>query len=432
MTRDLEPTRRDLRLRSTGVVRHRRGRQPRAVGTVARFLLATIAVVVISSLAIVGTLVLSTTSHIKPGVQLLDAQGHVAPPPRVGALQGGANILLAGTDTRTGQGGEFSSDGQLDGSSGVGSNDVTMVLHIAADHQSAAVISIPRDLIAPIPECPDGSGGTYSAQSAGMFNTTLSEGGISCVVLAAEQLTGLNIQYAATIDFDGVIGMANAVGGVTVCLNDAVFDPDSGLDLPAGTSRVSGGMALAFVRSRTGVGDGSDLGRISNQQVFLSALARQIIGEGVLTNPIVLYQLASAAASNLQATESLANPTTIVSLALAMKNMSLDHIVFLQYPVVADPDNANRVVPNDYAAEALVSALASDDPLQLTGALGRGATVDPAPAAPVPAATPSIVDVLRKPAPATAATAAPAAPVALPDNISGQTAAEATCGKANN
>ncbi len=393
-------------------------------------MLTAIAVLVASTLTIAAVVVGATTSHIKPGVPLLQANGEVAPLPAVGPLQGGANILLAGTDTRTGQGGEFSTEDQLDGSSGAGSNDVTMVLHISADHTSAAVISIPRDLEVPIPECPDGSGGTFDAQSQAMFNTTLSEGGLSCVVLTAEQLTGLDIQYAATIDFDGVIAMADAVGGVTVCLDAPVDDPSAGISLPAGEQTLTGATALGFVRTRYGVGDGSDLGRISNQQVFLSALARQVMNGGVLTNPILMYRLATAAATSLQASASLASPTTMVSLALALKNVSLSNIVFLQYPVVSDPDNPNRVIPDDDAADALIAALEADDPLQLTGTLGVGATDDPAPPVPAPSPTPSVIDPLRIPAPVV--TAAPAAaPVALPATISGQTAAQSTCSKAN-
>ena len=421
--------------RSSGIVLHRRGRRPRPALDALRFLLSAIAVVLVSGLVIAGALVLNTTSHIKPGVQLLDANGQVAAVPQVGAISGGANILLSGTDTRTGQGGDFDSEDQLDGSSGVGSNDVNLILHIAADHQSAAVISIPRDIEVPVPECPDGQGGTYSAQSKAMFNTTLSEGGLSCVVLTAEALTGLSVQYAATIDFDGVIAMADAVGGVTICVDAPIYDPSAGLDLQAGTQRISGQTALGFVRTRYGVGDGSDLGRISNQQVFLSALVRQVTSEGVLSNPIILYQLANAAASNLQPSESLANPTTMVALALTLKNVSLSNIVFLQYPTATDPDNSNRLVPDDDAVSALVDALAADTPLQLTGTLGRGATDDTAPAAPAPqpSTTPSVADLLRVPAPTSTAvaTAEPAAPVALPSSISGQTAAQSTCSKSN-
>ncbi len=422
-------TRRRLSART---VAHRGGTPAGPLGTIVRLLLTSVGVLLVSALTITAVVVVATTSHIKPGIPLLQANGEAAPLPSVGAFVGGANILLAGTDTRTGQGGEFSSDDQLDGSSGTGSNDVTMVLHISADHRSAAVISIPRDLEVPIPECPDGSGGTIDAQSQAMFNTTLSEGGLSCVVLTAEQLTGLNIQYAATIDFDGVIAMADAVGGVTVCLDAPVFDPSAGLDLAAGEQVLTGATALGFVRTRYGVGDGSDLGRISNQQVFLSALVRQVMSGGVLSNPVLLYRLASTAATSIQASASLASPTTMVSMALSLKDISLSDIVFLQYPVVADPDDPNRVIPDDDAASALVAALASDDPLQLTGTLGVGAADNPAPPVPLPtpSATPSVADVLRKPVPVV--TAAPeAAPVALPSNISGQTAAQATCSKAN-
>ena len=417
-------------------VGHRKGKGPRPARDAGRALLSALAVLAASSVIVAAVLVVSTTSRIAPGVQLLQADGKIAAAPAVGALNGGANILLAGTDTRSGQGGSFNSADQLDGSSGAGSNDVTMVLHISADHTSAAVISIPRDLEAPVPACPDSSGGTYSAQSQAMFNTTLSEGGLSCVVLTAEQLTGLNIQYAAVIDFDGVIAMADAVGGVTVCLDAPIDDPSAELNLPAGMQKLAGETALAFVRTRAGVGDGSDLGRISNQQVFLSALARQVMGNGALSNPIVLYQLAHAAATNIHASASLANPTTMVTIGLALKNISLSNIVFLQYPVVADPADHNRVVPNDDAAASLNAALAADSPLQLTGTLGVGATTAPvAPArAPAPSATPSVADLLRRPVPAATATAkaaSVAAPVALPSSISGQTAAESTCSRAN-
>jgi len=404
-------------------VRHRRGvpRRPAIVG----FLLTSLAVLLVASLSVTAIVVWTTASKIKPGIDLRDADGTVQPPPAVGALEGGANILLVGTDTRTDQGGEFSTEDQLEGSSGVGSNDVTMVLHISTDNTNAAVISIPRDLEVPIPACPDPAGGDpLPAKGQAMFNTTLARGGLSCVVLTAEQLTGLDINYAASIDFDGVIGMSDAVGGVTVCLASAVVDDSSGLNLAAGNQTLSGGQALAFVRTRYGVGDGSDLGRISNQQVFLSALLRQITSQGVLTNPVTLYKLANAAAASIQPSASLASPVALASIALALQKVSLGNIVFLQYPTVPDPQDPNRVVPDSYSADALVAALASGAPLQLTGRLGVGA-VEGTPAAPAPTAT---ADPTADPngAPVTAEP-----PVVLPPNISGQTASQETCTKAN-
>ena len=196
------------------------------------------------------------------------------------------------------------------GSSGIGDNDVTMLLHVTADHTSATVVSFPRDLVS-IPLC-------GKSISSTMLNSTLSRG-LSCTVQTIEKMTGLTIPYAGVITFDGVTGTSNAVGGVAVCLATAVEDPytDPQLDLAAGQQTLVGSTALSFLRSRHGVGDGSDLGRISNQQVFLSALTRKITSDGVLSNPLTLYKLANSALSNVKLSDTLTNPTTLVSIALA-------------------------------------------------------------------------------------------------------------------
>jgi anionic cell wall polymer biosynthesis LytR-Cps2A-Psr (LCP) family protein len=188
------------------------------------------------------------------------------------------------------------------------------------------------------------------------------------------------------------------------------------------------------LRSRHGVGDGSDLGRISNQQVFLSALVRKVKDGGVLGNPLQLYPLAKAAASNMQLSDTLENPSTMVQIALALKNINLNNVVFLQYPVYTDPDDVNRVVPNESSAEALTAALLADQPIQLTGTTGRAAEVaTDTPAAPdataTDAATPPAADGATDAAtpPATDATG----PVQLPSDIVGQTASQQTCSKGN-
>lgn len=126
----------------------------------------------------------------------------------VGALDGGFNVLLAGSDTRQGQGDGY---GKTDGAL----NDVNMVLHVSADHSQASVVSLPRDMVVPIPACArsDGSG-TAPAIAAAPLNTALSDGGLPCVAKTVAQFTGLDIPYAALIEFNGVIEMSNAVGGV--------------------------------------------------------------------------------------------------------------------------------------------------------------------------------------------------------------------------
>lgn len=395
-------------------MRHGRLRRSHPIATIAKVLAAMVAVVAVSSGAVGAFAVYGTISNIKPGIHLSHVTpGSVAPAePSVGPIDGEVNLLLAGTDTRTGQAG-YQSKGQLAGSSGIGNNDVTMLLHVSADHTSATVVSFPRDLVS-IPFC-------GRSISSAMFNSTLSRG-LSCTVQTVEKMTGLTIPYAGVITFNGVTGMSNAVGGVTVCLATAVKDPytDPQLDLAAGQQTLVGDTALSFLRSRHGVGDGSDLGRISNQQVFLSALTRKITGDGVLSNPLTLYKLANAALSNVQLSDTLTNPTTLVSIALALKGIDLSKIVFVQYPTGADPANPNRVVPLVAPAATLAAALQSDQPIALTGKLGRAAIADPnAVATPTPVPSGSA-------APSTGATPAPTS-IALPSTISGQSADQTTC-----
>jgi LCP family protein required for cell wall assembly len=274
-----------------------------------------------------------------------------------------------------------------------------------------------------------------------MFNSALSRGGLGCVVLTVEKLTGVQIPFAAAVDFNGVSAMSNAIGGVTVCLASPVTDAYTNppLDLPAGQNTLVGDQALSFLRSRHGVGDGSDLGRISNQQVFLSALARKVVSGGVLSNPVQLYGLAKAAVKNITPSESLANPTTLVQIGLAMQDTGLGNMVFVQYPVYSDPDNANRVVVNQNAADVLDNALVKDLPVQITGTTGRAAETTPGPTlSPAPPATPA-TPTATPIAPTSPSTPAPSvAPtpgqttVPLPTDITGQTAAQQTCTKGNN
>ncbi|KRC50948.1 LytR family transcriptional regulator [Leifsonia sp. Root227] len=432
--------RRHQRAKGPTAVRHGRLPRRRAAGTVMRILAAAVAVVAVSVGSVAAYAVWDVARSVKTGVVLATLPGHTKQAiPNVGAIQGGVNLLLTGTDSRSNLGGIYDSADEQDASTGEGNNDVTMLLHIAQDHKSAMVISFPRDLMVEIPDCPAPTGGgTVDGSSSAMFNTALSRGGLPCVVLTVEKLTGIDIPFAAVINFNGVSAMSNAIGGVTVCLATPVTDDFTTppLDLPAGENTLVGDVALSFLRSRHGVGDGSDLGRISNQQVFLSALARKVVSGGVLGNPVQLYGLAKAAVENITPSDTLTNPTTLVEIALALKDTGLDNMVFMQYPAVTDPDDSNRVIVDDTAAQAINTALVNDQPVKLTGTTGRAAedqagTGTPTPA--VPAAPDATAPATTAPAPGDTSTApATTGPIELPSSITGQTAAQQTCTKGNN
>lgn len=408
-------------------VRHGRLARSSAWRTLALVLVVVIGIIAVSGGAVAALAAWDVATSVKPGVQLAHEKGAQAADPGadVSAISGGVNLLLVGTDTRTDQGEAFGTSAELSQSSGAGKNDVTMLVHINQDHHSVSVISFPRDLMVAVPACPVTGAATAPASAREQLNSTLARGGLPCVVLTIEKLTGLQIPFAAQISFAGVTKMSIAVGGVDVCVASPIDDPKTNppLHLAAGQQTIVGDEALSFLRTRHGVADGSDLGRISNQQVFLAALARKVVGGGVLGNPIQLYSLAKAATSSMVLSDTLTNPTTLVQIALALGDTGLQNMVFFQYPTVADPLDANRVIPDASAAPIVNAALTADQPIALSG--------QPGPAATGGAATPTPTS--TAPTPPAPTTPSPSTPPAaeLPATVTGQTAAEQTCSKGN-
>lgn len=380
-----------------------------------RLLAVALAVVLVSAISVVAIAFARVAAEFNANKVDIGTGG--APP--IGAHSGEVNLLLVGSDTRNGQKGHYG------GNPGSTLNDVNILIHVSADHAKATVISIPRDLYVDVPACPDPTrpGQRLPAETGVKINTTLEHGGIGCVRDTVTALTGITIPYAALITFDGVVEMSNAVGGVPVCVAKAINDDYTGLHLSAGTHTLQGPTALEFLRTRHGVGDGSDLTRISSQQVFLSALVRKIKSNSTLTDVTKLYGLAKAAANSMVLSSTLANVDTMVSIARAVAPIPLSRFVLVQYPTVVSGDG---LTPNTSAAKALIDAVKADKTLRLStkqkGATdGKGSVVAGAPTA-APSRTPS-----RSPS----ASASSGNAVHLPDTVVGQTAAEQTCSVGN-
>jgi len=272
-------------------------------------------------------------------------------------LNGPLNILVVGTDTRDGQGDDF---GQVDSELA----DVIMLLHISKDRKDAVVVSFPRDLLVSIPECPNPDGGTFSAKNRQQINSSIGYGGVACTHLTVQEFTGLKIPFVAMIDFKGVIEMSNAVGGVEVVIDKPISDAYSNFYIDAGTHNLKGTEALGFLRTRHGIGDGSDLARISNQQLFLTSLFNKMKEDGTLTNPLRLYSLSSAAARNMKLSESMTDLGTMVTLASAMSDVDSSKMVFTQVPTrVLSGSEAGRLESLSDEAKALFELIQNDIPV---------------------------------------------------------------------
>jgi LCP family protein required for cell wall assembly len=392
--------------------------------SVAKVVASVAAVVLVSGTAVAAYAAWDLANTVQPTVKL-ESETVLEGVPDVGAIEGGVNLLIIGSDSRAGQGTGF---GDPDEETAV-LNDVTMLMHISQDHSHAEVISFPRDMLVDVPACtdPEDPSDTLYEQYDVKINTVLSYGGMDCVAKTVEQLTGVTIPFAGIVQFLGVAGLSEAVGGVEVCVADPIEDEYTGMYLEPGMHSLSGIDALQFLRTRHGVGDGSDLGRISNQQVFLSSLARKLQSDGTLNDPVKLYSIAKAALANMQLSSSLVDPTRMISIAKALKDTDLNKIAFIQYPT-SYTEGGGAVAPNA-SAEAVNLALQQDLPVVFDPNAQAGdfaSATDPnAP----PTETPTGEVPTDPNAPTTETPADPAAPTveALPGNVSGQTAAETRC-----
>jgi LCP family protein required for cell wall assembly len=283
------------------------------------------------------------------------------------------NILVMGSDARIGQGDGF---GQVSKYGDSARSDTTLLVHLYKGHKQAVVVSIPRDSWVTIPACTREDGSTTSPWTT-KFNAAFSTAGPACTITTVEQLTGLYIDHFAVVDFKGFEAMVDAVGGVSMCLTAPVSDSKSHLDLPAGTSLLDGKTALAFVRTRYAMGDGSDTARIHRQQGFLSALTRKIKSAGVLLNPVKLYKLLDATTSSLTMDPAFASLKELQSIALSLKDLQSKNLRFVTVPSASD--GTGNVVWTSKAQD-LWDALKADALWPAPGTLGfdgKPLTVDP-------------------------------------------------------
>ncbi|MHA7156109.1 LCP family protein [Arthrobacter sp. TMN-50] len=303
-------------------------------------------------------------------VQLLRLQGNVATQPLNLSTDRGddaaanidrdpVQILILGTDTRTGA--DNAAYGGAEFTTETGNSDVMMLMHLSADRENVTMVSFPRDLLVPLPACLDPETGTLSpSQNLAMLNGALGNGGPGCTVAAINKLTGLKIDHFMMADFNAVKELSATLGGVEVCVNEAIEDSYSGLSLPAGTSEVEGEQALAFLRTRHAFGDGGDEGRIRAQQSFMASMARKIQGEGTLTNLPRMYAIAETVTKNLTVDDGLSQIPDLLRLADRLKDVDLAKVAFVTVPVLPYEPDPNRLIPDEERAEELFATLVED------------------------------------------------------------------------
>ncbi|MEU8603233.1 LCP family protein [Streptomyces parvulus] len=259
------------------------------------------------------------------------------------------NILLIGSDSRASDanvalgGGRNNRDNPPLG-------DVQMLIHLSADRKSAAVVSIPRDTRVDIPACEDAETGEKFPATNTIINESLGRGGAGCTLATWENLTGVYIDHWMTIDFAGVVSMADAVGGVEVCVNQNVWDRPlpgvpggSGLKLEAGRTKVQGEQALQWLRTRHAWG--SDPLRARAQHMYMNSMIRTLKQQNVFTDTGRLMNLAEAATKSLTVSEEIGTVKKLYDLGMQLKTVPTDRITMTTIPTVPDDQDANHLLP---------------------------------------------------------------------------------------
>ncbi|MBB3040589.1 LCP family protein [Nocardioides sp. LMS-CY] len=277
---------------------------------------------------------------------------------------GAFNMLVIGTDTRDCEGCGIDKEG------GLGGSDMTILLHVADGRRTAYGISIPRDTLVDRPEC-EVDGTTVPAAAGAMWNEALAVGGPTCTVAQVQSVTGIYVDDYIVVDFAGFKDMVDALDGVEVCIPSDIDDPEHNIHLAAGTRKLHGDDALAYVRQRTSTPN-ADLGRMKRQQAFIASMLNRVMSAETLTRPDKLLRFASALAGSIQTNPEIASVGELVDLASSLRKADLDKIRFVTAPTTDFPtDSPNwgrlQLTPE---ADELWQKVRDDEPL---GSLGRGA-----------------------------------------------------------
>jgi LCP family protein required for cell wall assembly len=311
--------------------------------------LVAILVVVTAGIYAAFKLELSGITH----VPRIDSK--IRPPRYTNAL----NLLLLGSDTRTGR------NGAIGGRTGCACSDTIMLAHISPGHGSVTVVSIPRDTVVPLYACTPWRG--LPGQNADLYaveriNATLAAGGPECVRETLERQTGVYINDVVMLNFYGFQKVINDIGGVNVCLpfsidNVVTYSEGSGLHLSAGRHHINGRVALQFWRTRYNVADGSDIARIARDQYLMAQIVKGVLRSGLLRSPTKIFSVITDVA-NAMTTD--ASDIELLHIATSLRGISARNVQFITAPWVSYPYNPNEVEFAQPEADAVFWALAHD------------------------------------------------------------------------
>lgn len=260
-------------------------------------------------------------------------------------------MVIMGSDTRPGETQQRS--------------DTLIVARVDPKQKKIEMMSIARDSRVQIP-----------GHGLDKINAAASIGGPALTIKTVSQLTGLPISHYINIDFAGFREIVDAMGGVWIDVPQDINDRQASAfgsafsHIKKGYQKLDGRLALTFVRSRHAFAAG-DFARMSNQQLFIKALAKQALAlSNVFKAPSIVNAVANHMSTDL-------TPEQLVNLALQFKGMPSNGIQSATAPGTPKYINGiSYVVLDDAGLAAMVSRMKQGQPLE---AAGTGGSTTPTP-----------------------------------------------------
>lgn len=296
----------------------------------------------IASIAIVGISAISWAGlgRITAAIPRVDAFAGLENRPK--KESSAVNYLIVGSDTREGLSREEIKRLRVGGTDVAAGkrSDTMLLIHISKKRDKAAIISIPRDSYALIPEHNNSQGKVIPAAYS-KINSAYNWGGAPLLIETLESMSDLRIDHYVELNFVGFVRMVDALGGVEICTKKDINDPKSHLTLPAGTHVLDGVDSLKFVRTRVFDGLG-DLGRMKRQQEFAGAMLRKATSAGVLLNPVKMVDFINSALDSVVTDEGLSQGD-LLTLGKQLRNLSASNVRTLTIPLKYYNYNKNGV-----------------------------------------------------------------------------------------
>jgi len=169
-------------------------------------------------------------------------------------------------------------DAEAEGEGGARRSDSIMVVTVNPDKGSTKMLSIPRDTLITLP----------GSDRMEKFNAIYPINGITGLIDFVEDYLTIPISFYATLDFEGLVELVDAVGGITVDspLSFTVQDSEETADAIAieeGIQELNGEEALGYARMRKQDPRG-DFGRQERQREVVAAVIDELVSVNSVSN----------------------------------------------------------------------------------------------------------------------------------------------------